>query len=87
MPDGTFKAGQKVPITGIYTATHYQHRMPHEVFAVEGEQFPTCRKCGVRTRFVLAQAAAHIEADRDFAKAAAVGAKSKKVRPGHRKNH
>ena len=84
MPNGSFRPGDGVPATGIYTATHYQHRMPHEVFAVEGDQFPTCRKCGGRTRFVLAQAATHIESDRDFAKAAE-NAKTKKARAGTKK--
>jgi len=83
MPSGPFKPGDKAPTTGIYTATHYQHRMPHEVFAVEGEAFPQCRRCGNRTRFMLAQAASHIDADRDFSKAA-VKTKAKKARSGHR---
>lgn len=85
MPDGTFRPGDRVPITGIYSATHYQHRMPHDVFAVEGDQFPACRKCGARTRFVLVQAAAHVNADRDFAKATE-SSKTKKAKAGRRKN-
>lgn len=67
MPTGPFRPGDKVPATGIYTASHYQHRMPHEVFAVEGEQFPACRRCGERASFSLAHPAVHIEADQDFA--------------------
>ena len=59
-----------MPITGIYTATHYQHRMPHEVFAVEGEQFPACRRCGSRASFSLLQQATHIGHDHDFSRAA-----------------
>ena len=84
MPNGSFRPGDSVPVTGIYTATHYQHRMPHEVFAVEGDQFPTCRRCGVRTSFVLLQAATHIETDRDFAKSAE-NAKAQKARAGNKK--
>lgn len=84
MPNGSFLPGDRIPVTGIFTATHYQHRMPHEVFAVEGNQFPTCKKCGGRTRFVLLQAATHIDTDRDFAKAAD-NAKAKKARAGTRK--
>jgi hypothetical protein len=68
MPGGTFKPGEKVPTTGIYTATHQQHRLPHEVFAVEGDEFPSCRKCGNEIHFVLVQAASHIDLDRDFTK-------------------
>ncbi len=69
MPTGPFRPGDTVPATGIYTASHYQHRMPHEVFAVEGEQFPACRRCGERALFNLAHPAVHIETDQDFARA------------------
>ena len=85
MPNGSYRPGDKVPVTGIYTATHHQHRMQHEVFAVEGDQFPSCRKCAGRTRFALLQAATHIDADRDFAKAAE-SSKAKKAKAGNRKN-
>jgi hypothetical protein len=68
MPAGPFRPGDKVPTTGIYTVSHYQHRMPHDVFAVEGDQFPPCRRCGSRASFVLAQAASHIDSDHDFSR-------------------
>lgn len=68
MPGELLKPGDKVPTTGIYIAKHRQHRLPHEVFAVEGEEFPSCRKCGSNIRFGLVQSAAHIDFDRDFSK-------------------
>jgi hypothetical protein len=83
MPDG-FKPGDTVLTTGIYTARHYQHRLPHDVFAVEGDRFPACRGCGARIRFELVQAATQIAADHDFSKAAS-GSKTKKARAGPRK--
>lgn len=70
MPDGPFKPGEKVPTTGIYTATHDRHRLPHEVFAVAGDEFPECRKCQHLIRFALSQSANHIDTDQDFSKAA-----------------
>lgn len=82
MPDG-FKPGENVLITGIYTATHYQHRLPHEVFAVEGDQFPACKRCGNRIRFSLMQAARHIAADHDFSKSVS-GSRVKKARAGNK---
>lgn len=85
MPDGSFKPGDRVPTTGIYTAAHYQHRLPHEVFAVEGDEFPTCRRCGFRAHFLLVQAATHINIDRDFSQAAGTS-KAKKARAGHRRS-
>jgi hypothetical protein len=66
MPTTTFRPGDRVPTTGIYTATHYQHRMPHEVFAVEGERFPFCRRCRERAHFTLLHHATRIEEDQDF---------------------
>jgi len=68
MPTGLFKPGDKVPETGIYTASHYQHRLPHEVFAVQGEEFPVCRRCGPRASFSLFQSVSHVDADQDFSR-------------------
>src|ERR1051326_1235946 len=56
MPNGWFKPTDRVPVTGIYTAKHDQHRKEHEVFAKEGETFPNCRRCGERVSFALTQA-------------------------------
>jgi hypothetical protein len=83
MPDG-FRPGDRVPTTGIYTVKHYQHRLPHEVFAVEGDLFPVCRRCGKQISFMLMQPATHIGADRDFSRTAKV--KVKKARAGHKKS-
>lgn len=65
MPMG-FRPGDRVPVTGIYTASHHQHREPHDVVATEGESFPDCRKCRDRVSFALAQAASHIGRDDGF---------------------
>ena len=70
MPNGRFRPGDRVPVTGIYKANHDEHRNPHEVFAAEGEEFPNCRMCGDRVSFALSQAASHIDKDKGFAKAA-----------------
>ena len=83
MPDG-FRPGESVLTTGIYTASHYQHRLPHDVFAVEGDCFPACKRCGNRIRYKLIQAATHIAADRDFSKTVS-NSKTKKARAGHRR--
>jgi hypothetical protein len=83
MPDG-FKPGENVLATGIYTAMHYRHRLPHEVFAVQGDQFPACKRCGNRIRFKLMQTAMHVTADRDFSKTVS-GPRAKKARAGHKR--
>jgi hypothetical protein len=59
-----------VPITGVYTASHYQHRLPHDVFAMADDPFPECRRCGLRVSFSLSQSTTRIDADQDFAASA-----------------
>ena len=57
-----YKPGEIVPQSGIYKISHDRDHpdMPHEVTAVKGRRFPTCRHCkGVS--FVLVHAAQHIE--------------------------
>lgn len=81
MPTGPFRPGDKVPCTGIFIASHYQHRLPHEVFATEGEMFPPCKRCGARTSFTLLKAAADISRDQDFT-TTAEGGKAKKAKAG-----
>jgi hypothetical protein len=67
MHTGPFRPGDRVPITGVYTVTHYQHRLPHDVFAIADDQFPDCRRCGKRVFFALSQSTVRIDADQDFA--------------------
>jgi hypothetical protein len=66
-----------VPVTGIYTASHHQHRTPHEVFAVEGEKFPPCRHCGSQATFTLLKAASEVQTDHDFSGSAEQSKKAK----------
>jgi hypothetical protein len=54
----TYKTGQIIPETGIYTVLHKQHRLPHQVTLIKGETFPRCAKCGNLVEFVLIQAVA-----------------------------
>jgi hypothetical protein len=56
-----FKSGEIVPQSGIYRITHDPaHMEAHEVTAIKGRRFPTCRHCkGVR--FELERAARHVD--------------------------
>lgn len=56
-----FKSGEIVPQSGIYRITHDPaHTQAHEVTAIKGKRFPTCRHCkGIR--FELVHAARHID--------------------------
>jgi hypothetical protein len=85
MPNGRFKPGDQVLTTGIYAATHHQHRKSHEVFAVKGERFPNCRKCGTQVYFDLLCSAGPIELDRDFAKVD--GARPQQIQRKRRRTH
>ena len=86
MPSGWFRPGERVPVTGIYTARHDQHRKEHEVFAPEGEKFPKCRVCGERASFSLAQAASRMEDETGFGKARKASRAKKLKRRSEGKN-
>jgi len=62
----TFKSGQVVSESGVYTVMHENHRPNHLATAFKGELFPACTHCGRAVRFVLAHPAALISEDSDF---------------------
>ena len=49
----TFKTGDVVPQSGIYSVVHDEHRLPHEVTLLRADSFPPCSKCGVLVTFKL----------------------------------
>ncbi len=66
-PIRLFPPGFSVPESGLYWAIHREHRFDHVVLALESETFPSCRACGGRVRFTLAQRLHHFADDWDFA--------------------
>lgn len=62
-----YKPGELVPTSGIYTAVHIDHRPPHEVIAVHGEEFPICRFCKTEVRFYASRLLPHMTHDFDLA--------------------
>jgi len=62
-----FNPGDKVPTSGIYTAIHIDHREPHDIVAIQGEQFPACRRCGTEVRFHIKRLLPHMTHDFDLA--------------------
>ena len=62
-----YKPGQIVPISGVYTIIHLDHRPPHEAVAVRGDLFPACRICKEQVRFQVAQIVPHVTHDFDLA--------------------
>jgi hypothetical protein len=61
-----YKPGQVAPTSGIYTVIHQEHRPPHEVLAIRGEEFPSCRGCKDQVRFEVASPIPHMMHDFDL---------------------
>jgi len=61
-----YKPGDTVPISGVYSAVHLEHREPHEVVAVRGEEFPLCRVCQAEVTFHMEHLVPHMTADFDL---------------------
>ena len=68
MQEQAYKAGQKVPKSGVYVVRHDGHRPDHEATMLGGVRFPECAVCGADVRFHLFKAASVIESDPDFRK-------------------
>lgn len=62
-----YKPGDTVPTSGIYSAVHAGHRQSHQVVAIQGEQFPQCRRCADEVRFHVARLLPHMTHDFDLA--------------------
>jgi len=56
-----------VPISGLYTVVHHNHRAEHEVLAIRGDEFPACRVCQGEVRFYVVEVFPHITHDFDLA--------------------
>ncbi len=64
---GSFKVGDKIQKSGIYSVLHEgKHAEPHEVTCVAGKTFPPCDECGEAVQFVLVRHARHIARQEHF---------------------
>jgi hypothetical protein len=65
-----YKPGDKVVKSGIYRVVHDPKHpiQQHDVTCVAGHIFPPCRGCGQHPRFVLRDAAQHIDLNEHFKK-------------------
>ena len=66
-----FKPGEKAPVSGIYDVTHDKldgddHAHSHQVTAIAGDVFPSCRGCKALVRFRLHLHAEHISTHGHF---------------------
>jgi hypothetical protein len=48
-----YRTGLEIPHSGIYLVMHKEHRLPHEVTLLKGEQFPPCAQCSKAVQFEL----------------------------------
>ena len=62
-----YKPGQMVPISGLYSVVHQMHRAKHEVLAIRGDEFPSCRICKGQVRFLVTKVIPHMTHDFDLA--------------------
>jgi hypothetical protein len=67
-----FKAGEKIPASGVYDVVHDRidgqyHTADHQLTLIAGARFPNCKACQGWVKFRLHQAAGHIGAHPDFA--------------------
>jgi hypothetical protein len=59
--------GEKVAVAGVYVVLHRDdHREPHEVVLLAGQDFPGCEQCRDHVRFELLRAAPYLFDDPDF---------------------
>ena len=62
----SFKPGETVSESGVYTVVHDGHRQKHSATIFKGEKFPQCARCGDNVRFVLLRPSTLISEDVDF---------------------
>ena len=63
----TFKSGDKVKKSGIYSVLHEgKHADAHDVTCIAGKMFPQCGECGNAVRFLLVRHATHIGRNEHF---------------------
>ena len=48
-----FASGKRIRESGIYRVRHAEHRLPHEVTLLKGEEFPVCLQCQGAVDFEL----------------------------------
>ena len=61
-----YKAGERVPVSGIYRVAHIAHRGPHEVLAIVDEEFPSCRICRNGVSFQVLHPVGYVNHDWDL---------------------
>ena len=62
----SFKPGEAVTESGVYTVVHDRHRQKHSATIFKVEKFPLCARCGEKVRFILLRPSALISEDVDF---------------------
>lgn len=66
-PPQLFAPEEHAPASGVYRVIHARHRGEHLVSVLKGDEFPFCRKCRDKVRFVMETAAKYATDDLDLA--------------------
>jgi hypothetical protein len=62
----SFRNGETIPSTGLYSVRHLPHKLPAEVTVRKGEAFPHCAACSAQVTFVLLRVAPAESDDKIF---------------------
>ena len=60
-----YSSGQRIPVSGIYTVTHAEHRLASEVTLLKGGKFPRCLECDKLVCFSLLREVAELNGRRE----------------------
>jgi hypothetical protein len=58
--------GETIARSGVYRVVHAQHRVDHEVIAINGDVLPACRVCKGEVRFYLERTMDYVTHDWDL---------------------
>lgn len=60
------RTGEPITASGIYRVVHREHRLPHEVTLLRGEEFPKCSRCLDAVIFELVRAVTFTEESLEY---------------------
>ena len=66
-PPPHFRAGEEIPLSGLYRVFHADHRTSHKAVLLANESFPRCAVCNDDVHFELIEAAPDLDTDPNFA--------------------
>ena len=65
-PPPYYRAGEKIPESGLYRVFHAEHRTSHKAVLLQGQAFPRCKECSDDVHFELIMAVPELDSDPNF---------------------